>query len=239
MYQNKGSCQTANAMSLAAGLVDPQHQEAVLKKVIEDIRTRGNQQTSGDIGHTYLITALRQMGRSDVIFDMTHRTNVGSYGGIIAKGWTSMPEAWDARLTSSMNHFMLGHIQEWFYESLVGIQPDPAEPGFKKIIIKPEIAGDLTGCRGQYESLYGTIQSAWRIEKGDYDLDVATAATVYIPAETQAGVYEGRTPAAEAEGVHFLRMENHRAVFAVESGRYHFRVPGFVKDAKDRNPANQ
>jgi hypothetical protein len=177
------------------------------------------------------------MGRSDVIFDMANRTNVGSYGGIIAKGWTSMPEAWDARLTSSMNHFMLGHIQEWFYQSLAGIAPDPTQPGFKKIIIKPEIVGDLTWCRGQYESLYGTIQCEWKIEKGVYNLDVTipanTTATVYVPAETQTNVYEGQNPAINTAGICFLRMENHRAIFAVEAGQYHFRVHGFVKNAKN------
>lgn len=228
-YQNKGSCQTTNGMSLAAGLVDPQYKQAVLNKIVEDIRARGNQQTSGDVGYTYLLTALRQMDRSDVIFDMANRTNIGSYGGILAKGWTSMPEAWDALLTSSMNHFMLGHIQQWFYESLAGIAPDPAQPGFKNIIIRPEVVGNLTWCRGQYESLYGTIRSEWKIQKGYLNLDITipanSTATVYIPAKAQTDVVEGTLPASNAPGVQFLRMANGKAVFAVESGRYQFRTP--------------
>jgi alpha-L-rhamnosidase len=227
-YQNKGSCQTANGMSLTAGLVPPQYQEAVLNKIVQEIRSRGNQQTAGDIGYTYLLTALREMGRSDVIFDMANRTNIGSYGGILAKGWTSMPEAWDARLGSSMNHFMLGHIQQWFYQSLAGIAPDPTDPGFKKIVIKPEVVGDLTWCRGHYESLYGTIQSEWKIKNGFFTLDLIvpanTTATVYIPAQIQTDVFEGKQPATNTAGVRFLRMEKRKAVFAVESGHYHLRT---------------
>jgi alpha-L-rhamnosidase len=228
-YQNKGSCQTANAMSLAAGLVEPQYKEAVLKKIIEEIRARGNQQTAGDIGYTYLLTALREMDRSDVIYDMASRTNIGSYGGILAKGWTSMPEAWDARLTSSMNHFMLGHIQQWFYQSLAGIAPDPSGPGFKKIILKPQVVGDLTWCRGQYESPYGTIICNWKIKNGFLLLDLTipanTTATVYIPAQKNSDILEGKQPASNAKGIRFLRMEKRNAVFAVESGQYHFQTP--------------
>jgi hypothetical protein len=35
-------------------------------------------------------------------------------------------------------------------------------------------------------------------------------------------ITEGRLPAADAEGVTFLRMENGKAVFRVESGSYEF-----------------
>jgi hypothetical protein len=28
-------------------------------------------------------------------------------------------------------------------------------------------------------------------------------------------------------------MENRRAAFAIEAGRYHFRVPGFARNAKN------
>ena len=36
---------------------------------------------------------------------------------------------------------MLGQVGEWFYRSLLGI--NTAAPGFEKIIIKPQPAGDL------------------------------------------------------------------------------------------------
>ena len=39
---------------------------------------------------------------------------------------------------------MLGHIMEWFFADLAGIQRDPYAPAFKKIIIKPAICDDLT-----------------------------------------------------------------------------------------------
>jgi alpha-L-rhamnosidase len=48
-------------------------------------------------------------------------------------------------------------------------------------------------------------------------------ATVFVPAKDAAGVTESGKPAAEAEGVKFLRTENGAAVYAVGSGTYQFQ----------------
>ena len=47
-----------------------------------------------------------------------------------------------------------------------------------------------------------------------------TTTTVYVPGKS---ISESGLPAAEAEGVTFLRMEKNKAVFEVESGRYEFK----------------
>lgn len=229
VYMNEGSPQTANSMALVFGLAPKEAESSVLEAIIADLKDRNYQQTAGDVGYHYLVQALSDHGRSDVLYDITNRDVVGSYGYIIKQGWTSMPEAWDATLTSSMNHLMLGHIQQWFQQCLVGIRPDPTSPGFKKCIIKPEVVGDIIWCRGSHTCLYGIIESAWEIENNQFILDVTipanTSAAVYIPAKIQTEVMEGRKKAANAKGVTFEKMEDSRAVFTVRSGRYQFRVP--------------
>ena len=52
---------------------------------------------------------------------------------------------------------------------------------------------------------------------------VNTTATVYVPAKDAAAVTEGDKPAAQAEGVKFLRMEGHAAVYEVGPGSYRFK----------------
>ena len=229
VYQNQGSPQTANAMALALGLAPKQARPAVLEEILRDLKERNYQQTAGDVGFHYLVQTLSDFGRSDVLYRIANREELGSYGYIIKQGWTSLPEAWNIKLTSSMNHLMLGHIQQWFQQHLVGIRPDPAAAGFKKCIIKPEPAGDIVWCRGSHTCLYGTIQSAWKIEKNQFILDITipanTSADVYIPAESQMEVAEGKSKAVHAKGVDFKRMEDGRAVFAVASGRYRFQSP--------------
>ena len=49
-----------------------------------------------------------------------------------------------------------------------------------------------------------------------------TTATVYVPSKSGDSVTESGQPATHSRGVRFLRMENGRAIFAVESGQYEF-----------------
>ena len=228
-YKNSGSPQCANSMALALGMVPSGHEQAVLDRIVADLRTRGNQQTAGDIGFVYLLEALARFGRHDVIYDMTSRTNLGSYGFIVNNGWTAMPEAWDANTGASMNHCMLGHIQQWFLGSLAGIRPEPLAPGFAHFIISPEPVGKLNWARGEYQSVRGRIASAWKIADGRFCLSVTippnTTATVFVPAARAEDVQESGKPAAKAPGVRFLRHENGKAVFEVGSGQYEFVAP--------------
>ena len=128
-----------------------------------------------------------------------------------------------------------GNIAAWHYQALGGIRPDPAGPGFKKIIIKPNIVGDLHWVESHYDSVHGRIVSNWR-KRGDQlvmevTIPANTTATVFVPAKDAAGVTESGKPAAKAEGVKFLRMEDNAAVYAVGSGTYRFRstLPKAVK----------
>jgi hypothetical protein len=48
-------------------------------------------------------------------------------------------------------------------------------------------------------------------------------ATRFVPSTNEAAVTESGRPAAQAEGVNFLRIEDHAAVYAVRSGSYRFQ----------------
>lgn len=228
-YQNSGSPQCANSMALALGMVPQEHEQAVLNRIIADLRSRNNQQTAGDIGFVYLIESLAKFGCHDVLCDIVSRSDMGSYGFIINNGWTAMPEAWDANTGASMNHCMLGHIQQWFLGSLAGIRPEPLAPGFARFIISPEPVGKVTWARGEYQSVRGRIASAWKIEGGRFRLTVTippnTTATVFVPAAKAGLVQESGKPATAAPGLRLLRHINGKAVFEVGSGKYEFTAP--------------
>ncbi|MEI7928841.1 MAG: alpha-L-rhamnosidase C-terminal domain-containing protein [Verrucomicrobiales bacterium] len=149
--------------------------------------------------------------------------------------FTGLPEDWDYKPGSSQNHFMLRHINEWFYNDLAGLQCDPAAVGFKKIIIKPVPVGDLTWVKAHYDSLNGRIVSNWTRDGAKLTMDVTipvnTTATVYVSAKDAVGVTESGKPAAQAKSVKFLRLENGAAMYEVGSGTYRFQatLPKTVK----------
>ena len=218
--------QTANAIPLVMGLVDDTHRDAVVNAIVRDVRARGDAFTAGDVGYLYLLRALAENGRSDVIFDMNNQSNKPGYGYQLKMGATSLTEAWNARRGGSQDHFMLGQIQEWFYHDLAGVGCDPAGPGFKEISIRPQPVGDVTWVKASYNSIRGEIVSDWKHSAGRFTLSVTippnTTATVFVPAKSADAVVEDGRPAVHSRGVRFLRMEEGRAVFAVESGKYEF-----------------
>jgi alpha-L-rhamnosidase len=217
--------QCANAIPLVFGLCEATNRPAVLEALVQDVRAHDNANTAGDVGYRYVLRALADGGRSDVIFEMNNQTHKPGYGMQLKKGKTSLTEAWDG--THSQDHFMLGQIQEWFYHDLAGIGGDPAGPGFKKIIINPQPAGDLTRVKASYDSIRGKIVSDWQRAGDKFTLSVTipanTTATVFMPAKTAEAVTESGRPAGQNKGVKFLRLENDRAVYAVESGDYTFK----------------
>jgi hypothetical protein len=217
--------QTDNAMPLAMGIAEASDRPAALQSLIADIRNRGNALTAGDIGYRFLLRALAQEGRSDVIYDMSTGADKPGYAMILAKGNTALTEPWDGSGSASSNHFMLGHIMEWFYADLAGIQA--GAPGFKQILIKPQPVGDISWVKAHYDSPYGRIASNWKREGQKLTMNITippnTTATVYVPAKDAAAVTESGKPASDVAGVKFLRMENNAAVYAVGSGTYQFQ----------------
>src|ERR1017187_7115749 len=125
--------QTSLAMPLALGLAPAAARSGLVEKLVADIRAHGNHTTAGDIGYRYVLRALMEAGRSDVVYAMAVADTAPSYAGQIARGATALTEAWDANPNSSQNHLMLGHIEEWFYAGLAGIRPQ--DPGLRHIEI--------------------------------------------------------------------------------------------------------
>ncbi len=152
---------------------------------------------------------------------MINQDRTPGYAYELKQGATSLTEAWDANLHASQDHFMLGQITEWFYRGLAGIEPDPSGPGFRKILLQPQPAGDLAWVEARYESARGPIAVRWERSGARFTLDVTvpadSTATVYVPSRPETKVREEGGP-----GMAFLRREEDRAVYAIGSGHYRF-----------------
>ena len=68
----------------------------VLWNLIQDIRDHDDHITAGDIGFMYVVRALGEADRSDVMWDILQPTDPPSYEAQLAKGATTLTEAWDA-----------------------------------------------------------------------------------------------------------------------------------------------
>ncbi|EIY87108.1 hypothetical protein HMPREF1074_01479 [Bacteroides xylanisolvens CL03T12C04] len=174
--------------------------EKVFANLIKDVEAHGNRLTTGDVGNRYLIQTLVRNGEHELIYKMFNHEEAPGYGFQLKFGATTLTEQWDPRQGSSWNHFMMGQIDEWFFNSLVGIRPSTTtKQGYQKFIIAPQPVGDLKYVKASYETLYGTINVDWTCENGTFTLNVSvpvnTTAVVYLPGEKepkeiQSGTYQ-------------------------------------------------
>jgi alpha-L-rhamnosidase len=145
---------------------------------------------------------------------------------MIEHGATTIWELWNGNTAdpamNSGNHVMLlGDFLIWLYEDLAGIAPDPENPGFKHIIMKPAIIDDLDFVRASHESPYGTIKSEWVKTTGSLDWQITippnATATIYLPVRLDPEVLEGGKAFALPEGT-----AGGYAAIGLAPGSYHF-----------------
>lgn len=214
--------QTAMAMPLCLGLVNESNKKQVLANLIDSINTNNKALTAGDIGFHFLVQALDEGGASQVLFDMINRDDVPGYGFQLKKGATALTESWPALENVSNNHFMLGHVMEWFYSGIAGISQEENSIGFKYIKIRPQPIGDINYAKGSFHSPYGWITTDWKRTPTNFSLKV------HIPVNTNASVYLPVTQKSKVYSDEIL-MTNINTVdnsckINIGSGDYHFEV---------------
>jgi hypothetical protein len=158
---------------LCVGLVPENDRPAVLQAIVDDLEKRNWQQTVGEVLQVFFIRALAEGNRNDVLHRVYARENRGSYGYMVKQGFTSLPESWDAQpgTGNSMNHFMLGHLMEWHYAYVAGIQQKPGSIGWKKVLIAPN-PGPLTSASASFAGPSGIIKVDWKQANSLFTLSV-------------------------------------------------------------------
>jgi alpha-L-rhamnosidase len=224
---DKGS-QTAQAMPLVLGLVPEVRRAEVLQALVADIRAHHTHTTAGDIGFHYVVDALMNNGRSDVLLDLLSRTDAPSYGYQLAHGATSLTEAWDANPTSSQDHLMLGDAEEWFYRSLGGIHVNLARQGASRIILNPATPGSVKWVRASYKSALGLIESDWQRGPSqtvyDFSIPANAMATIKLNTASSHAVTVNGIGPSKAAGVISAQIAGSSVSLAVSSGHYRIRA---------------
>lgn len=201
-HQYGSGSQASNAIPLFLDMVDSNNKKPLLDNLVKDIQKHGNKLTTGDVGNRYLFQTLAQNGLNELMYTMHNHEDVPGYGYQIKFGATTLTEQWNPSFGTSWNHFMMGQIDEWFFKWLAGIQFDPKNPGYKKIIINPQIVGDLNYVSASTESLYGKISVDWKRENGLFNLKVN------IPANTEAMVIlPNKTTQSVGSGTHTFSVK--------------------------------
>jgi len=252
--------QTANAMAIYQEMFpDEKREHSTIKGAVQFALTKkivyedDSHIKAGFVGAKILLPTLTKMGRADLAYDIVNQTTYPGWGYMVANGATTLWELWNNKVGPAMNshnHPMLGSVGSWFYQTLGGINPDPRSPGYRRILIRPQVVRDLLSVSATVETVRGPVTTSWTHTPGRVTVDVTipvnSEAQVVIPKDDEMGdvvvresgrvVWDsgafvsgapGIVSAAEgAEAVSFLGPVKDAVTFEVGSGHYSFELTG-------------
>jgi len=232
--------QTSNAIPLYLDIVPKEKINAVVSNLVEDITARHHGHLStGMLGTNALTQVLGKLGRADVMYTIATQTTFPSWGYMISKGATTIWERWADNVERhySLNMKMFGSVDKFFYKDLAGIRL--AAPGYRKIIIKPQVVGDLTYASGSIKTVRGLVSSSWKKTDDSFTLDITipvnSDSMVSIPklglknvkiTESSRSIYEAGRFIRKNPGITDSSESNGYVTFEVGSGSYSFRLTG-------------
>jgi alpha-L-rhamnosidase len=238
--------QTSYAVALAMGLFNSENAPVMVRNLADTV-ARENQDDggvvrpkyslmTGFIGTSWIGKALSDNGLVDLAYRILENEQYPSWLYAVDQGATSIWERLNGYTVedgfggnnsmNSFNHYSFGAVGQWMMAYSLGIQRE--EPGFRTFILQPEPdpTGSMTSAEGYYDSLYGRIGSAWKVDRKllTYRATVPAncTATLYLPAASAKTVKEGGKDAGAVKGVSFVRLENGVAVYQLTSGSYEF-----------------
>lgn len=218
--------QTAYILALQFDMFPEDLRAQAVERLVKNIESYEYHLTTGFLGTPFLNPVLSRFGRNDVAYKLLLQDTYPSWlYPIKAHGATTIWERWDSMKPdgtfqdpsmTSFNHYAYGAVGDWMYRTIAGIDTKEAEgAGYKDIIIKPELGGNLTYAKGSLETNYGLLSSSWKIENNKFILDVE------IPTNTNASIVfpTNKVETIKENGV-IVNAKNK----TVGSGKYHFEM---------------
>lgn len=228
--QHKPS-QTAYALAIDFGLIPENKLNHTAEYFKKSIERADNKLTVGFLGISHLAPALTKAGYTNLAYTLLEQEKNPSWLYSVINGATTIWERWDSYIAetntfgnaamNSFNHYAYGAIGEWMYKTVLGINTDtsPNGAGYKKIILKPVVGGNLEYAKGSHNSPYGIIKSEWRkLSDGKYEYKCTipsnTTALLHLPHTSKQVDIENKTEIAQ---------KNHaETVYKLLSGEYTF-----------------
>ena len=231
----EGHTQTAYANALHMNMLKPELRQQAGNWLVELINNNGGKLSTGFLGVKPLLPALSATGHTDAAYKLLLSTEYPSWGFEVMNGANTIWERWNSYIKgkgfennagmNSFNHYAFGSVNEWLFGNAAGIKV--IEAGYKIFVIKPEIAKEgINYVKASYQSINGTIKSAWRKEGNQLVLDIIvpvnTRADIFVPCKNKDGVKENNQSVSENKELVVKELKDGYLQISAGSGAYRF-----------------
>jgi alpha-L-rhamnosidase len=195
--------QTAYALAIEFGLLpDPAQRRHAAERLGTLVRANGYRIGTGFVGTPLICDALCSTGNAATAYRLLLERECPSWLYPVTMGATTVWERWDSLLPdgsvnpgemTSFNHYALGAVADWLHRTVGGLAP--AEPGYRKIAIRPQPGGGIRQASARHLTPYGMAECAWQIRDGSIEVNVVVppnaTASVSLPGKEEAPVEVG------------------------------------------------
>lgn len=226
--------QTAYVLALDFGLLPDSLRADAARRLAEDVRTMGHL-TTGFLGTPALTRILSENGYIEDAYTLLLNESYPSWLYEVKRGATTVWERWDGQKPdstfqessmNSFNHYAYGAVGDWMYRFVAGLNRDPAQAGYKHIVVRPQPGGKLTYATATLTTPYGEAVSGWKIDGNSLrvtaHVPANTQATVHLPGGRLEQVREHGAPLTSTPGVTKASQSGDTVVVEIGSGSYEF-----------------
>lgn len=156
--QNPHASQALNAMALVLGLAPESARGSVAQFLLWSVEhERGSiQATGGYVGMQFILLALEQLGRRDLILAIFRRREYPSWGFMLEHGASTLWERWEWRMSPEMNghnQFAQGACVYFLYRDIAGLSWPMPEAGERVFHMVPDASACDVEC--SFETPWG------------------------------------------------------------------------------------
>ncbi len=165
--------------------------ESTLKRETAD-RFKGHLST-GLVGVPIITQWATREGEAEFMYKMLKKREYPGYLYMIDNGADFTWEHWNG--ARSRVHNCYNGIGSWFYQALAGITPDQEHPGYRHIIIRPQIVDGIDWVKTSKDTPYGRLMVNWEKRADKFVMEVTipvgSTATLYLPDNSKVEVNSG------------------------------------------------
>lgn len=148
---------------LALGMASEKDEAALQTRLVEAVENRKYRIGTGFLSTPFVLGELTRAGRSDLAYKMLENEQAPGWLYEVDQGATTVWEGWEGCAAhdpdkGSLNHYSPGSCVSWMFDTILGIRV----AGERRFALQPIPGGTLTEAEGSYESVYGTVKTAWK-----------------------------------------------------------------------------
>ncbi len=229
--------QTAYALAIEFGLLpNPEQRQHAAERLGVLVRANGYHIGTGFVGTPLICDALCNTGNQAAAYRLLLQRECPSWLYPVTMDATTIWERWDSMLPdgsvnpgemTSFNHYALGAIADWLHRVVGGLAP--AEPGYRRIAMRPRPGGGMSHASARHRTPYGVAECAWTIQDGSIEVKVI------VPPNATARV---SLPGQDAEPVE-VGSGSHRWLYAYPDPNAHqsFSIENTIGEISDDSHA--